>query len=61
MFEPIIISGGLKVKILIMKSKGWYQIYVPSWRLSSKTEMRAVTLVMAIAKETRKLKDQRCS
>jgi hypothetical protein len=60
-FEAIIISGVLKMKILIVKSEGWYQIYVPSWRLSLKTEMRETTLVMAIPKETRKWKDQRGS
>ena len=36
-------------------------MYVPSWRLSLKTEVRKVTLVMAIPKLTRKLKDQRGS
>ena len=33
--------------------------YVPSWFLNLKTDMRMVTFIMAIPKETRKMKDQR--
>ena len=53
------ISGVLRTKQIT--GKRWYQIYVPSWRLSLKTKMRKAKLVTAIPKETIKWKDQRGS
>ena len=49
------ISDVLKAK----ECNWWRMYYVPSWRLSLKTEIRKVALVMANPKETRKWKDQR--